>query len=67
MDIIKPSVTYEDVVLGRYRMHACPSCKLRLLSPEAAKAMRKKVESEIRKRRLRSVPKLLSQVAPEGY
>lgn len=66
MDLIDPPVTYEGVFLGNYRMNVCPECKVRLLSQGAARAMRKKVDAEIRKRRLRTVPPLLSQVVPEG-
>ncbi len=66
MDLIEPTVTYQGVLLGRYRMNACPACKVQLLLPAAAQTMRKKVEAEIRAKRLRTVPKLLSQVMPQS-
>ncbi|HEX9710819.1 MAG TPA: hypothetical protein VGB42_12745 [Candidatus Thermoplasmatota archaeon] len=66
MHLINPRVTYQGVFLGSYRMNSCPRCEVRLLLPDAARTMRKKVDAAIRARRLTSVPSLLSQVVPES-
>jgi hypothetical protein len=67
MGIIDPPVTYQGIFLGRYRMDSCPNCHVRLLTPEAARVMRRKVDAEIRARRLHSVPPFLDHVPSGGH
>lgn len=66
MEVIDPPVTYEGVYLGRYRFDACPKCSVRLLTPAAARTMRRKVDSAMRARRLRSVPPFLQYQGPDA-